>query len=234
MIVPTSVYFILFLSFALSLTSLGRRLLFPIRYFTTWIHECSHALAAVLVGGYSIRITLERDGSGLTHFLVPKGRIRAFFVTSAGYLGATLGGCLLLYACLSASTGMGSLDHRSIALILCSLMTLSVFIWIRNLFGILTTLLFAAFFTLLRVPPYSRFLASVLLFLGIQTALNALFDLRDLLARKNSGGPVSDAHRMAKLTHLPSWFWTLSWLIISVGMLWFTLKLAPGNFKISM
>jgi hypothetical protein len=39
---------------------------FPIRMFVTFIHEGSHALAALLSGFYVIRMTIHWDGSGLT------------------------------------------------------------------------------------------------------------------------------------------------------------------------
>lgn len=65
---------------------------FPIRMFVTFIHEGSHALAALLSGFYVIRMTIHWDGSGLT---LTSGQ--NVFVASAGYLGTMLFGVFLLY-----------------------------------------------------------------------------------------------------------------------------------------
>ncbi len=67
-------------------------LTFPIRIFVTFIHEGSHALAAVLSGYQVIRMTVHWDGSGLT---LTNGQ--NWFVASAGYLGTILFGVWLLY-----------------------------------------------------------------------------------------------------------------------------------------
>ncbi len=67
-------------------------LTFPIRIFVTFIHEGSHAMAALLSGFYVIRMTIHWDGSGLT---LTSGQ--NVFVASAGYLGTMLFGVFLLY-----------------------------------------------------------------------------------------------------------------------------------------
>ncbi len=65
---------------------------FPIRMFVTFIHEGSHALAALLSGYHVIRMTIHWDGSGLT---LTAGQ--NWFIASAGYLGTMLFGVFLLY-----------------------------------------------------------------------------------------------------------------------------------------
>ncbi|MCS7081192.1 MAG: M50 family metallopeptidase [Chloracidobacterium sp.] len=65
---------------------------FPIRMFVTFIHEGSHALAALLSGYHVIRMTVHWDGSGLT---LTAGQ--NWFIASAGYLGTMLFGVWLLY-----------------------------------------------------------------------------------------------------------------------------------------
>ena len=51
--------------------TLGPTLLYPFKLFTTWVHETSHALMTVLVGGRVTAVTIGPDTSGLTHGLVP-------------------------------------------------------------------------------------------------------------------------------------------------------------------
>ena len=86
-------------SLVISLTPWAQFLLYPFRLFTTWVHECGHALMTVLVGGQVTSITIDPDGSGLTQSLVPVGRMARGVVTSSGYLGsAVVVGCLLMAA----------------------------------------------------------------------------------------------------------------------------------------
>jgi hypothetical protein len=82
----------------LSLLPWGPLLLYPFTLFTTWIHECSHAVVAVLTGGSVSAITIQPDTSGLTRSLMPANRIAQGLVASAGYLGASAIGCLLMAA----------------------------------------------------------------------------------------------------------------------------------------
>ncbi|OYT73004.1 MAG: hypothetical protein CFK52_03060 [Chloracidobacterium sp. CP2_5A] len=65
---------------------------FPIRMFVTFVHEGSHAMAALLSGYQVIRMTIHWDGSGLT---LTTGQ--NWFIASAGYLGTMLFGVFLLY-----------------------------------------------------------------------------------------------------------------------------------------
>src|SRR5436190_18778698 len=85
-------------SLAISLTPWAPIVLYPFKLFTTWVHECGHALMTVMVGGTVSSIAIEPDTSGLTRSLVPAGRFARGLVASAGYLGAALGGWALLAA----------------------------------------------------------------------------------------------------------------------------------------
>jgi hypothetical protein len=77
--------FLVFLPFAHIIT-------YPFLIFSTFIHETAHALAAVLTGGEVESLIVRMDGSGITY---TRGGIR-FLVSSAGYVGTTLFGALLL------------------------------------------------------------------------------------------------------------------------------------------
>jgi hypothetical protein len=58
-------------SLLVSLTPWAQYLLYPFRLFATWVHECSHAVMTVLVGGRVTSVTIAPDTSGLTLSLVP-------------------------------------------------------------------------------------------------------------------------------------------------------------------
>ena len=116
-------------SLVVSLTPWAPFLLYPFKLFTTWVHECGHALMTVLVGGRVTSITIEPDTSGLTQSLVPVGRVARGLVASSGYLGAAVVGCLLM-----AATRVEKWAHV-ILLSLGAFMLLTLVLWMRNLFG---------------------------------------------------------------------------------------------------
>ena len=71
-------------------------LVYPIRLFVTFIHESSHAIIALLTGGSVQSLTIAADGSGVV-YSVPSGFFGQIFTSSAGYLGTTAFGVVMLY-----------------------------------------------------------------------------------------------------------------------------------------
>ena len=202
------------LSLGLSLTPWGTVPLYPFKLFTTWVHECGHALMTVLLGGSVSSIMIEPDTSGVTRSLVPAGRIARGFVASSGYLGASVVGCLLM-----AATRLEKWA-RAIVWAVGALMLFTLVIWMRNLFGFVVVLAWgAALMTLARTATgqASRFVLSLL---AIQVALDSVYDIRVLF---HVDGGHSDAETMASLFLLPAWLWAGAWMIVSVGMLGWTL-----------
>jgi Peptidase M50B-like len=199
-----------------SLTPWAALLLYPFKLFTTWVHECSHAIAALLVGGRVASITIRSDTSGLTQSLVPAGRLPGGIVTSAGYLGASAVGCLLM-----AATRVERWAH-TILLTLGIFMLVTVVFWMRNLFGIAVVLAWAVVLIALARHGMANAVRFFLSLLAIQVALNAIYDLRILFLIDR--GP-SDAATMAKLFLLPPWVWATTWMVMSLLMLLVTLRL---------
>jgi Peptidase M50B-like len=206
------------LCLGVSLTPWGPILLYPFKLFTTWIHECGHAVMAVIVGGSVSSITIEPDTSGLTRSLVPASRIAQGLVASSGYLGASIVGCLLMAAT--------RIERRARPILwgIGAFMLLTVVLWMRNLFGALVVLGWGiALLALARNGSgrVSRFIVSVL---AIQVALNAVYDIRVLFLVNGR----SDAQTMARLFVAPAWVWASLWMIASVAMFAWTLKLTSG------
>lgn len=211
-------------SLVLSLTPWGRILLYPFKLFTTWVHECGHALMTVLVGGQVTSITIQPDTSGLTQGLVPTGRVSRGLVASSGYLGATVVGCLLL-----AATRVEKWAHV-ILMALGGVMLLTLIVWMRNLFGFAVVLAWGlALVALARqgIGHGPRFLLSLL---AIQVALNSVYDIRVLFLI--DGGP-SDAATMSGLFLAPSWLWASLWMLTSVAMLIATVWVTGGRGRLS-
>jgi hypothetical protein len=207
-------------SLVVSLTPWAQFLLYPFTLFTTWVHECGHALMTVLVGGRVTSITIEPDTSGLTHSLVPVGRAARGLVASAGYLGAAVVGCLLMAATRVQKWA------RVILLGLGAFMLLTLVLWMRNLFGVAVVLAWGvALVTLARTGMANapRFLLSLL---AVQVALNAVYDIRVLFLIDRGR---SDAATMARLFLLPPWVWATVWMIASVAMLGVTLWMTRGR-----
>ncbi len=208
------------LSLAVSLFPWGKYVVYPFRLFTTWVHECCHAIAALGLGGQVTRITLSSDTSGLTTYRIPKGRLRQAVVASSGYLGSALAGCLIYAGTLhwpaAGRVGM-------IASSLGALMWLSALLWIRGLFGLLTVGVWGgALIALGQSPSIGSGARYLIPFLGVQTALQGLFDLRTLFEWDSH--THSDARTMQTLFWLPSGFWAMLWIGMSLFMMGWTIR----------
>ncbi len=202
------------LSLGLSLTPWGDTVLYPFKLFTTIVHECSHAVMTVLVGGSVQSITIQPDTSGLTMSIIPDARLYRGLVASAGYIGAACVGCVLL-----AATRMEKWAN-TVLLVVGALMGVALVMWMRNVFAFAVVLVWSiVLLALARVGSRtaSRFVLSLL---AVQVALNAVFDIRVLFLVR---GAASDAATMAGLFLLPSWFWAGLWMLISIALLGGTL-----------
>lgn len=197
-----------------SLTPWGPLLLYPFTLFTTWIHESSHAVAAVLLGGHVSSVTIQPDTSGLTRSVMPASRIAQGIVASAGYLGASIVGCCLMAA--------SRVDRRARPILwgLGAFMLVTLVLWIRNPFGALVVLGWAVTLIALARGRSSGAAGFVLSVLAIQVALNAVFDIRMLFFVHGR----SDAETMQRLFAVPAWIWAGLWMAMSVAMLVSTLR----------
>jgi hypothetical protein len=216
---PTLLTYPLAASLGLSVLPWGKYVLYPFRLFTTWVHECCHAFMALLLGGSVTRITLAPDTSGLTSYRLPAGRLRLAIVTSAGYLGSSVVGCGIYALSLSA--------HRHaphLLLGLGGLMVLSLLVWVRGWFGLLIVSALASGFIALGYQGEHRYAEMMLVFLALQTGLNAIFDIRTLFSL--DARSKSDAHAMQSLYWLPSWFWAVLWMGLSIALTYWTIKRA--------
>ena len=83
------------LSVALWFIPFAEYLTYPFRLFVTFIHEGGHALAALLTGNSVVSLSVSPDTSGLT-VSTQGGFFSQMLTSSAGYVGATAYGALLL------------------------------------------------------------------------------------------------------------------------------------------
>jgi hypothetical protein len=203
-----------------SLTPWGALVLYPFTLFTTWVHECGHAAATVLLGGRVASITIHADTSGLTRSLMPASRLAQGLVASAGYLTASIVGCLLLSA--------SRVERRAKPILwgIGVFMLVTLVLWIRNAFGAVVVAAWAVALIALAGRRATKGVAGFAIsVLAIEVALNAVFDIRTLFFVRGA----SDAATMARLFLVPAWCWAALWMGVSVFLLVSTLRATRGR-----
>jgi len=209
-------------------------LTYPFRIFVTFIHEGGHAIAALLTGNSVASLSVAPNASGET-YTTQGGLISQVFVSSAGYLGSMAFGALLLVLIRKAIAARLVLLGSAIFIF-----TLTVIyglfkpIFSFNAWSGIPFTLFAGLSIVAALVLIARFASAraatfFVSFLAVQCVLNALFDLKTVffLANPFAFGPTipSDAMNMARATGIPAIFWTLIWIALALGMLWFVMRL---------
>jgi Peptidase M50B-like len=208
-------------------------LTYPFRIFVTFIHEGGHALAALLTGNSVASLSVAMNASGET-YTTHGGIVSQTFIASAGYIGSMAFGALLLI-----------LIRKSIAARLV-LLGCAIFVFtLTMIYGLIKPIFsFAAWsgipFTLLAGTAISiglvliaRFATARVAtfftsFLAVQCVLNALFDLKTVFFLSSPferATVATDAMNMAHATGIPAIFWTVIWIALAFGILWFAMRL---------
>src|SRR5438045_5184429 len=89
-------------SAALGLFLWQNPVLFPFKLLVVLMHESGHAAAALLVGGHVQSISVSPDEGGLTTSMFVPSLLRRVVVSSAGYVGSVVSGCVLLFVAARA------------------------------------------------------------------------------------------------------------------------------------
>src|SRR5882724_3560261 len=79
--------------------------LYPFKLMVVLMHESSHALATLLVGGSVDQIRISPDQGGVTLSRFVPSLLHQVVVSSAGYVGSTVSGCVLLWIAARAKEG---------------------------------------------------------------------------------------------------------------------------------
>ena len=221
-------WLITILSLVLSQTPGISWLFTPINQFTTMIHELSHALVCILTGGHVSGLTIVGDGAGHGGLTYTAGGIQ-FFIAQAGYLGTAVFGCLLIYLGQFTRFSKLILGALGVAIGLCTFMFVGMNVFQTGFAGFFSFLWGAAISVVLlwlakKLDAKGANLA--VLFLAVQTALNSLggiFILVQVYCGIMQANTWSDATVMERMTHIPSFLWSLMWFVMSCAMLGFTL-----------
>jgi len=173
---------------------------YPLKIFVVFLHELSHALAAIATGGQVASITLDSQEGGAT-WVIGGNR---FITLSAGYLGSLLWGLLLLaLACFRPRAA------RPVVQALGILTVLVTIVYVRGIFGVVFGLLFGAALYAAGRRLRQDWAVLLLSALGLTSAVYALLDIRsDILLRPDTH---SDAALLAQLTGIPALAWGLLW-----------------------
>ncbi len=189
---------------------------YPLKLLVVHFHESGHALATWLAGGRVDSIAVDFAQGGVTRSRVPAGLFPHVLVASGGYLGSMGFGAGILYWAGRSASGKSVLEG------LAAFLVVALGLWARDGFTIFFTAAMALLFAVLaRVlpPKWSRITA---LFLGVFSALYALWDIRDDLILRQSSR--SDAGVLAAATGIPALFWAVLWLGLACLVLWLALR----------
>ncbi len=192
----------------------GEYALYPFKLFSTWVHEMSHGIAALLLGGEFESLKVYSDGSGLAYTRRPDTRLATSFVASAGYVGTALMGMVLLLARRLPRVGRIGTSVLGVAMIL------SVGLFVRNLFGVGAICVIGAALLAVGWKAKDEIADLVFAFLAATCSLNAITSIRTLFSTNLvvNGESVgrSDATTVADALLLPSWFWAGAWMLLAV------------------
>jgi hypothetical protein len=187
------------------------------RYFgllATVTHELGHAFAALMTGQRlgGIRLSLDHSGTTTTYSRRP---LAAVWSTFWGYPVPAVVGAAMVW---SGFSGWGPA-----AMSVGTLILLASFLFLRNGIGLLITAgaVLAAVLLVLFVPP--DFNGHVMIVLGLALLVAAVRDLAKLgnvHLRHRNRLATSDAHLLARATHIPAAVWIALFAAVVGGAWW--------------
>lgn len=204
----------------------GGYVLYPFKLFATWLHETGHGMMALLVGEDFQRMVIRADTSGTAYHTVSGGVIARAMITSAGYMGTSFFGAILLLA----GTASERRSRLALGVVAVAMIAIDV-LFVRNLFGIVVIGAIGAILGLVAARAPAGVTSALLNLLAAQSCVNALLDIRSLFAIGTAtitGQGRSDAAAMEELLLVPYWIWAGLWMLLSAailaGSLWIVWK----------
>jgi len=200
---------------------LGTIVVYPLSLLVTSLHEMGHALAALLTGGRVHSILIYPDTSGVTW---SSGGIR-WIVASAGYLGSTFFGFVLLIAAQN-----GRMHRWILGLLLIWFLGFTIF-FARNWLAITLGIAMVVGVSILakRVQAAGGAMYFLLDFVALSSCLYAIKDLADLTRFSFGMATASgktDAQTLADLTGVHAAVWAFGWALLSLVAAWLATRMA--------
>ena len=208
-------------------------LFYPLQLFATFVHEGGHVLATIVSGNSVQSLTVSPDTSGAV-WSQGSGWFSQLFIASAGYVGTTTFGALLLAWMRYGLSSRHALYFCS-GFIAVMTVVFGLFAPVFSFFSTVT--LGSVAFTLFSGAVLAAALFAVahwaeikwanfaLAFLAVQVLLNAVFSLVDLFFISTFTTAHSDAANMAAATGIPAVVWVFIWMLISIGLISVGLRL---------
>ncbi len=186
---------------------IGRKIMYPVRLFVTFLHEFGHALGAVITGGWVEEVQINQDGSGWTRSANGNRPVTIM----GGYLGSAIFGNLLFYIGAKAKSLI-----KPMIFVLVIAMLVTAFYWFNSLFTTGVLVAFSAF--LLFIALKTDFGREVLMFLGLASVLYIIQDF--------NVGPRSDLKAYEEvMVFIPANVWMYIWLGVAILLFVFNLRI---------
>lgn len=203
--------------------------LYPLRLFTTYVHEAGHAVATIISGGQVIGFLVSPDGSGL----MTRAGGWDWLIGPAGYLGAALFGSVLFYVV----NRMPRFVNGIAVMLGGSIAVFTVLFARSDEQGLPVALLIGVgagvLLIVLGLRVHGAITLLILNVLAVSTALEAFFDLRYLIWMSDAsrGAVMNDAAQFSqRVTPLiPPSLIALTWAGIAIIM--FGIALYYGVWK---
>ncbi|MCK7613140.1 M50 family metallopeptidase [Roseibium sediminicola] len=189
----------------------------PLKILVVYLHELSHALAAILTGGSVVEISLSPYQGG---HAITRGGSR-FLTLTAGYLGSLLFGVTLLLLALKTEA------DRIILGCLGAFTLVVTALYIRDWFALAFCLGTGA--AMLAAARYLSVEVNdlILRVIGLSSILYVPYDIFDDTIRRS--GIRSDAYMLAEEFGGPTIFWGGLWLAASLAIIYFCLRHGLGD-----
>lgn len=209
--------FVLVLIALVSLLLWDTFILFPVKLIVVFLHELSHAIAAIITGGDLIAMNVGLDLGGRCE--ISNGN--TFIIASAGYLGSFLFGSAFFYSAYSKKYGKLIIAFITVLIIL-----FTVNVIVNSNIQLLSFLFSVLILLSIWLAPIT-FNKYLLKSLGLISCIYVIYDIKeDILT---SSPNVSDATILAELTGIPELFWGIFWIAISTAGLIYLLRVGYKN-----
>lgn len=180
---------------------IGRFLLYPLSFLSTWAHEMGHVLATILAGGRVKKVKLYANLGGEVVSRRPDTYFGAFLSPMLGLLGPSITGGLIMYLGAKPAGLEWALEGLGAMIIGTALL------WVRNLFGLVFCLGTGALLIYLSMIPDATIVFWSIQALAIRFAIESLSDLEYLFTKYVDGDQPSDTQLLSKYFFFPYWFW---------------------------
>ena len=192
-------------------------MVYPVKMLVVFLHEASHALAALISGGTVDKISLSPQEGG---YAITRGG-NAFAIASSGYLGSLVFGVAIFY--VAVKTKYDKVLMTVLGLFIMALCGL----YVREQFTLWFCLL-----TALGMFLMARFMSHnandfALRIIGLTSMIYVPWDIfSDTLARPDER---SDARIIAEIYGGTTMGWGAIWLATSLGLVALCLRISLGK-----